>query len=385
MAQRIKYFLFFFLFLLVFVSCSTVKETNQAETLVYLSASKSHQVDTVLFQNGQTIILENTDASLLHDPRKVILKNDTFIIFDRSLFSVLFFDKSGKFINKIHHVGQGPGEYIKLYDVCLDTQNNCLALLVPYRKILYYSLSGVYLGEESLPSEILSALKIAIKDDWMYLIPADGYNQQDIEYSLYAFNRKTKEVKPIIKDKLFQDCWTFGSQFSLGDPLLFAQRFNNIVYELKGADFYPKYQFMLGDFNLPADLDRNDYPDKKLLKLCHEKGYVFSVAGLVESERGIWFDSNQSGFFYYNKKLHEIEHYESIVNSQNGFSFSTVLAIEGEPGKVAFVIRGDVITAMKEVLAKHPSDSEEYRQQLSLLDQIVEEDPNPVLFVYDLK
>lgn len=353
--------------------------------MVYLSASKSHQVDTVLFQNGRTMILETTDASLLQDPRKVILRNDTFVIFDRSLSSILFFDKNGKFINKIHRIGQGPGEYIKLYDVCLDTQNNCLALLVPYKKILYYSLSGVYLGEESLPSEILSALKIAIKDDWMYLIPADGYNQQDIEHSLYAFNRKTKEIKPIIKDKLFQDCWTFGSQFSLGDPLLFAQRFNNMVYELKGADFYPKYQFVLGDFNLPEDLQRNDYPDKKLLQLCREKGYVFSVAGLVESKKGIWFDSNQSGFFYYNKKLQEIEHYESIMNSQNGFSFSTVLAIEGEAGKVAFVIRGDVITAMKEILAKHSSDSEEYRQQLSLLDQIVEEDPNPILFVYDLK
>ncbi len=385
MAQRIKCFFSPFLFLLLFVSCSTVKETSQAETLVYLSASKSHQVDTVLFQNGRTMILETTDASLLQDPRKVILRNDTFVIFDRSLSSILFFDKNGKFINKIHRIGQGPGEYIKLYDVCLDTQNNCLALLVPYKKILYYSLSGVYLGEESLPSEILSALKIAIKDDWMYLIPADGYNQQDIEHSLYAFNRKTKEVKPIIKDKLFQDCWTFGSQFSLGDPLLFAQRFNNMVYELKGADFYPKYQFVLGDFNLPEDLQRNDYPDKKLLQLCREKGYVFSVAGLVESKKGIWFDSNQSGFFYYNKKLQEIEHYESIMNSQNGFSFSTVLAIEGEPGKVAFVIRGDVITAMKEILAKHSSDSEEYRQQLSLLDQIVEEDPNPILFVYDLK
>lgn len=167
--------------------------------------------------------------------------------------------------------------------------------------------------------------------------------------------------------------------------MLFAQRFNNVVYELKGADFSPKYQFVLGDFNLPEHLDREEYTQGRLSELCDEKGYVYSITGLTESKRGILFRSNQPGFFYYDKQSQGIDYYKSIMNSSTKLSYSSLLTLEGDPGKVVFVMRGDLISSIKEALAKYPSDSEEYRKKLALMNQAVADDPNPILFMYELK
>lgn len=377
--------IYILLFFLLCVGCSGVKEIAQAETVAFLRSTNPYQMDTVLFKNGRTIVLETTKSSLINYADKIILYHDTIAIFDAPMSSVLLFDTNGRYINKIHHVGNGPGEYLKLYDVCLDLKNRCLALLVPDRKILYYSFEGTYLGELSFDKGILSPVKIAIKDDWIYLIPPDSYNYRELENSMYVFNRQTKEAKPIIYDKLYQDCWTFGSQFAWGDRMLFAQRFNNVVYELKGADFSPKYQFVLGDFNLPDHLDREEYTQGRLSELCDEKGYVYSITGLTESKRGILFRSNQPGFFYYDKQSQGIDYYKSIMNSSTKLSYSSLLTLEGDPGKVVFVMRGDLISSIKEALAKYPSDSEEYRKKLALMNQAVADDPNPILFMYELK
>lgn len=342
-------------------------------------------MDTVLFKNGRTVVLETTESSLINYANKIILYHDTIAVFDAPMSSVLLFDKNGRYIDKIHHVGSGPGEYLKLYDVCLDSKNRCLALLVPDRKILYYSFGGNYLGELSFDKEILSPVGIAIKEDWIYLLPPDSYNYRVLENSMYVFNRQTKESKPIIYDRLYRDYWTFGSQFAWGDRMLFAQRFNNVVYELKGTDFFPKYQFVLGDFNLPDNLDREEYTQERLSELCDEKGYVFSIADLTESKKGILFRSNRPGFFYYNKQSQNIEYYESIMSSSTQFSYSSLLSLEGAPGKVVFVMRGWIISMIKEALAKYPSDSEVYRKKVALMNQAVADDPNPILFMYELK
>lgn len=375
----------FLFFLLLLVGCSPAKELNKANVVAFLERTEHSIMDTLLFKNGETIVLETTDSSLISSAYKLILRNDTLAVFDYPMSSVLLYDQAGKLINKIHRIGQGPGEYAMLYDVCWDQNNDCLAFLAPHKKIIYYSFSGDYLGELSLPAEILSAIKIAIKGDWIYLIPADGYNYTDIEHSLYVFNRKTKVTEAIIRDKLFQDCWAFGSQFSYGDRLLFAQRFNNMIYELRGPAFFPVYQFQLKEFNLPENLERKDYPESELRKLCREKGYVYGITNLVENERGMFFYSNKPGFFYFNKQQQKINYYNSIVNSENGFSYSSMITLEGTPEKLAFIMRGNSISINKEVLAKDPIDSEEYKKRRFILDQVVEDDPNPILFLYDLK
>ena len=62
------------------------------------------------------------------------------------------FTRQGKFVCDVGAVGQGPGEYINLYDSQIDEKHNRIYLLPwPDRKILVYDLEGNYLQGIPLP------------------------------------------------------------------------------------------------------------------------------------------------------------------------------------------------------------------------------------------
>ena len=62
------------------------------------------------------------------------------------------FTRQGRFVCDVGAVGQGPGEYINLYDSQIDEKHNRIYLLPwPDRKILVYDLEGNYLQDIPLP------------------------------------------------------------------------------------------------------------------------------------------------------------------------------------------------------------------------------------------
>jgi hypothetical protein len=89
-----------------------------------------------IIDNMRYIALETTDLSLLSQiGNTIIQKNGYFFIRDRH--KLYMFDNNGKYIRQIGSMGQGPDEYVRLYN--FDVDNNNIYLYDGTRKqILIY-------------------------------------------------------------------------------------------------------------------------------------------------------------------------------------------------------------------------------------------------------
>jgi len=94
------------------------------------------------------IKLETTDESLISKIAKVIIEDGLIFIQDIKTRSVLIFDITGKYKNKILKVGQGPGEYSEISTLMVDNKNKHLIIYdVHNRKMIYYTFDGSFVKE----------------------------------------------------------------------------------------------------------------------------------------------------------------------------------------------------------------------------------------------
>lgn len=95
-----------------------------------------------LTEEAEIIHLDNRDEALVSDSR--LLASDNYIlIWNNKQNPFKLFDRKGKFLTTIGAYGQGPNEYLNVYDASLDEKNNRIYIL-PWQsaQILVYDLEG---------------------------------------------------------------------------------------------------------------------------------------------------------------------------------------------------------------------------------------------------
>ena len=103
----------------------------------------------------QMLKLDNADEALVMETSAEIGDNFILIKGQNQIPYKLFDKKSGKYLGNIGSYGQGPGEYLNVYDQQLDDKNDRVYLLPWQSKyILSYNLKGDYLGQIPLCFEM---------------------------------------------------------------------------------------------------------------------------------------------------------------------------------------------------------------------------------------
>ena len=146
----------FFIFFAIF-SC-TPRQKQQVEQIDPLRNGGRYVVDldgkkeesipySYIFKNMQTIILETSEDCLIGGIDELQVFDGFIYVLDKFSAKTLFvFDMEGHFIRKIGSVGNGPGEYIRLKDFTLDTENGFISLLDYGQQIHKYRLDGTFIG-----------------------------------------------------------------------------------------------------------------------------------------------------------------------------------------------------------------------------------------------
>lgn len=98
----------------------------------------------------EIIKLENSDSALVSRYHTFASENYVGVYTKEDQYKL--FDKQGRLICFMGRKGQGPGEYMFLYDSQIDEQNNRVYLM-PWmqKKILVYNLRGKFLSDIPLP------------------------------------------------------------------------------------------------------------------------------------------------------------------------------------------------------------------------------------------
>lgn len=157
--------LFFLLFSCKSELPKVSSNTSDAIIVDELNPQSTVIADSIL-QEIDYVYLENTNDAIIGNISELLVTNDYLIILDiYNTSSILIFTRSGKFINKIHRPGKGPGEYLQPTDIAFDYSTGELLLLNEYpSKIIRYNLLGEIMEEIPLPIRFLSFTTLANGD-----------------------------------------------------------------------------------------------------------------------------------------------------------------------------------------------------------------------------
>ena len=329
--------------------------------------------DTLKFNRIRYIPLETTDECLIGAASKTMIKNDKIYVCDYSRANALFvFDMTGKFLFKIARMGQGPGEYIRITD--FDIQTNDDIYLYDGgsgRKILVFDSKGTHLMNIQMNYRCKSFCLIDNKIYWSK--PSDYRNFA----CLVAYDMDNKKTEILLDEKYvydskIDDFHPFDFYHSPDTVIFYAPKFSKIIYTIDKEGIHPA----IGVKNLKetpkstivAWLQEDDYLERHKL-MTHNK-YFVDLAYIFENENYICFNFNMDrDIVLYNK------HSKStflIPRSSLLDSFGDRL-IKGSTGKDFFG-----------VIAFNP-DMNRHKKILESREELKnwQEDDNPVVVIFN--
>ena len=129
-----KYLLIFFLIITLSCCSNNTKEHDNVLAIDYKNLDEIRLSDYV--NNIKVVKLATSDDVLIGEIVKVEIFNNKIYILDKLSNALFIFTDEGEFLYKLRNIGQGPGEYIYLFD--FDVTNDGVYLSDIGQSILYY-------------------------------------------------------------------------------------------------------------------------------------------------------------------------------------------------------------------------------------------------------
>ena len=128
-------------------------DTGQEENIVTLQADFNSESPsyTDYFDRVETIPLESNDSSLIATASKILAVDDRIVVLDFKSNTVKEFKSDGSYSGQIGNKGQGPEEYLSVYDISYNNDKGYLSLLSPNGEIINYTLDNKFVDRIELP------------------------------------------------------------------------------------------------------------------------------------------------------------------------------------------------------------------------------------------
>lgn len=326
---------------------------------------------------GLTYIpLETTDASLISGIDKILYRDHTFYIFDKIGMRVLLFGEDGKFLNAIHQVGQGPGQYTYPADMDIDEQGNIYLSDFSTRRIIKYGFNEEKYKTSFDISEHFLDFSVTEKNIYLGRIAQKGV----FNINLASWDTLKKKMHILKVNKLTEgnDIPYSSSHyfFRSGNKVTYYERFSSDIY-LLGADTVKKYIHFESKAVPTADEVR-EWSRQPMPQRLMENHYLRDVSACYESDNHIFitFQTLPLRYCLINKSTKEACVFQSI--GKTGVLGMDVYATIGKD----FV---SYCPPTKENIEKLVSVSPILNAQDRARFENLKEDNNPILILFHYK
>ncbi|MGQ9644718.1 MAG: 6-bladed beta-propeller, partial [Ignavibacterium sp.] len=258
------FFIFYVLFILnqgcsVKESVKKRKTESDAEFIVSVDLKRVGEIDfKSMFSSVELIPLETKPESVLKTVTKLICRDGRYYILDRDQGAIFFFDRNGKFINKIQTLGIGPGEYTLIDDFVINRFTSNIELLDPRGEINVYDTEGRFIENFHLPLRAIHAFEYLTKDT---LILYSIYESFKLNYFIKSKNlliKQTYQVPDFITQQT--PLLSVHTPFIIfNNQVRFYQGFTDTIYTLSPVKMEP---YKVWDFN-DNRLVITDLPDDR--------------------------------------------------------------------------------------------------------------------------
>ena len=198
----------------VLLGCSSNKKQGPISKSGIPVINLSEDVSTVpslllseVAEKLEIVLLEMTDQSMLGEIRRIQVTDHNIWIDHGREFYIYRFSRSGKFLNKIGSIGQGPGEYTTYSTFLVDEDKKEVYIIANTNGVLAYDFEGNF-KRKIVDVQIILQLFSSVYDQYIL------NNQKFFATQNFALYR------PIDKDSL----WSF---VSLGDDFQKKKYFKN--------------------------------------------------------------------------------------------------------------------------------------------------------------
>ncbi|MGS2740795.1 6-bladed beta-propeller [Sinomicrobium sp. M5D2P17] len=363
-------------FILLFVGCKEKGSTGQQQRThfdlsegIELQEIQNTVADTLFLQNSKVIFLENNPSSVLNEVNKIFMDDNKLFVLDKALSKVVVYDISGKYLNHLEAIGNGPREYTGLIDIFVNDSTKQIHLLCDHPfKIMTYDYDMHYINEIKIDDLYLEFIQqgnyfICRRAELENNIPNKFYvdvvdvQTGDIIKSLLPIESNTKRLnKPKIP----------GSMITKSSSILVSTLDNNFINEFKSQD---------------------DVLEKKydMNRLSSTNG---QIVNMVESDSFLIFKTGE-GMFLYDKKAKKLKGYKyGILNTADlNAGLSEYLPVGNTINKVAFIYSPSLLKTVEKAFKEKQSsikDSGKVNRKFLDFASKVKFDDNPILFIYDL-
>jgi len=356
-------------------------ENNKQSILSLTPRSDNKVLISDLAESINYVPLETTSDALIGSVDKIEMKDSLWYILDKKSNVIWCYSTEGKYIFKIDKKGQGPGEYIKIFDFDIDDKTGEIIILDRgSRKLFFYDNKGSFVKDLRID---LAASKFALVNDifYFYTFGADtqmGKDKKDYGYNLFGVNR---EGEIICKQLQYNDVTdrSIGSNVfaKLNESILIHYAKNDTIYKLDDkGNIINKTIIDFGKSRVPIEtIDSND---RFLFYLNNPSSAHVSTVFCSESFVYITYTYQKRvrfAIFDYNNKLHF--NGSMLVNDIDGISFLN---------PTPHLVKMNTLYFVKEASDICNQELEKEKSFLSIKElSELKEDDNPVIVIFNLE
>jgi hypothetical protein len=151
--MRAKNFIQICIFSLI-LSCG--KYTSEKEVPQPIKIKSTSSVENLSLSSARIVRFSENTFAPVGSVYKILAIRNRIILVDKTIGNtVIIFDDSGKYLNHIYRIGEGPGEYKNLENIYYDEKESVLILIpMDYRKKYFFDLDGNFIKEEKYNENI---------------------------------------------------------------------------------------------------------------------------------------------------------------------------------------------------------------------------------------
>jgi hypothetical protein len=354
------------------MSCGGSSRNNNLGNILKLDCNTRQDIQLSEYIESIKIVkLETSDEVLLGTfIRNIQVFKDKLFILDFTTASVFIFTENGKFIHKIYSRGQGPGEYLALYDCYANNKGVYLLTYgVKGNAILYYDWDWKYVRTIVLEDCVPTSFVADGEYFWLYTEPGAG----DINNQVLVADSTGKIISRFLEhpEKTTEQNWASSNTLlKYHSDIYFSPRYGNTVYKWdKNSGWKEFITVSAGDKTFNGNV--ND------LKTLYNPEFPYVIRRYYHIV-GDWFifdfyaEEDFPLFCFHNVKTKHTETGKIKVDLIPGFShFYPVF--QSDNCLISVFLAGDIIHLCPELC--------DFDNSLKNLD----EEDNPVLIVYKFK
>jgi len=283
-----KYLIFIIIF---FSGCKTTDKRNINIETISVSTDKNVSLNYDCYVSESILIpLDKGNNQYLSSIKRFYVKNNKIaVISEDKVF--IYNSENGRLLFFLDRKGKGPGEYMNIDDIYLDSET--LYILDKYnRAIMKYNLQGKFI--KKIDTGLVGFTFTRINPDvFAIYINSNISDKSRYRLNLYSL-RKGEIVKKFfrISDSEYRWQYVLDSRNFIKNKghTYFIQSFNDTVYNIREEGIHPSYYVDFGKNRTPSDFLKKDYEDIREFSIkASRKNYIYSIVGFHHTIDYVYF------------------------------------------------------------------------------------------------